>query len=357
MRQVAWRPRAIALATLLIFGSATGFSKENAKGIRPGSPLRRTDLGQAFSSAVCERKAGSLPFDAWAAGVYDAQIEGRFMNRRDGLPVDAERLEHKAKALALVRGLGGYSFGSCENGKRGWILALPAPHPVRVVAKGRLQMPVQDLAARCETYRVDFASSRSFEAKELQLERGIVDSLRLGDGVLSITCQPKMPRWRGPVLWFLVPTGIGPQRAAPESEALSAKVESLGPWINRIRGKAGLRPFSFPGRLKAQADILAVDGSVTHDRQLLKKVSDHLGNERVKLLGEDRVKGDSTEVMAWLLWNSPRHRALILNREATAAGLAIKEVGQEKLAVLITAREETSAVSQAPVSRSKGKVR
>jgi hypothetical protein len=98
-------------------------------------------------------------------------------------------------------------------------------------------------------------------------------------------------------------------------------------------------------------NILAVDGSLSHDRLLLKKTAALLEDTaKLRLIGEDRVKGKDAHAMAWLWWNSPRHRSLILNTEATAAGLAARGLGEEQLAVLAVA-------TTAPLKTAKGSSR
>ena len=65
-------------------------------------PQRRTDAAK-FTEAACSPAEGGLPSKAWAAGVFDAQVEGRLIRTRSGLAVDADTLDRKARALARVK--------------------------------------------------------------------------------------------------------------------------------------------------------------------------------------------------------------------------------------------------------------
>ena len=89
--------------------------------------------------------------------------------------------------------------------------------------------------------------------------------------------------------------------------------------------------------LDAQAELLSIDTSVAHDRLLLKRVAAGLGSHDLHFVGEDRARAADLSRVAWLLWNSPRHRALLLDKSATHAGIAIKEVRGEMLAVVVAA--------------------
>lgn len=111
-------------------------------------------------------------------------------------------------------------------------------------------------------------------------------------------------------------------------------------WINAVRRAESLKPVVFKNSLNDEASVLAIDPTLTHNRAMLRKVGDSLDAGNVRLIGEDRVKGRTAEVMAWLLWNSPRHRALLLDKSATVAGLAVKDLRDETLVVLVFGEDQ-----------------
>lgn len=337
---------AILLASL---AALPAFGKTDAK---------KRDLGADFSTAVCDASLGGLPTKAWTLQVFDAQVEGRRITPMGGLKLSQEQLDRKAKTLARLRGAGGYASGLCKDGT-GWAVAMPASAAIIAEKNRRVKLPLTDLAANCESYRADFAAAGEGQPKALAIVAGGLPADRLGDGVIGVTCQPKAPRWRGPTLWFLYPTGNGPAASVPEAEIFAESpampvADLLAAWVNRVRIKEGLKALEFKAELTEQAGLLAVDGSLSHDRNLLKKTAALLADTaQLKLLGEDRVRGKDAASMAWLWWNSPRHRALLLNPDATSGGLASRGLGEEQLAVLAVAAG--APLQTAKAAKRKGK--
>jgi hypothetical protein len=301
-------------------------------------PVER-HVDAAFAATLCPGSAADRRVAAWQAGVYDAQVEGRFLEPVAGRPVTSADAARKARTLADAKRYGSYASGTCANGAA-WALAFPSPTGLaKADAKGRLRLPAA-LDDACKSVRADFAAAASGQTKALSIAGNAVSVAGLGDGTLAVTCQPRAPRWQGPVLWYLAPVGAGPAKEPPEADALAAAApvpSTLASWINRVRRSEGLAALESAPELDAFAKDLAADGSLVHDRQQLGKVADQLKARELRFLGEDRVKGPDARAMAWLLWNSPRHRALLLGKDATTLGLGLRAVGGEQLAVLVTA--------------------
>ncbi len=333
-----------------------------AGGTAIGKGAVKRDLSAAFGDAVCTGGLSTNPSQAWERKVFDAQLEGRLVSPLGGLRLSSEQMEHKAKALAHTRGAGGYAYGMCKDGS-GWAVAMPAPEPLLADASHRIKIPLVALQQRCESYRVDFAAKDHGAPKEMAIEAGGISTKNLGDGVLSVTCQPKTPRWRGPVLWFLYPTGLGPDQIVPEAEVFAEAPampvhDQLAAWVNRIRRREGLKALEFKAELAEQAGLLAIDGGLSHDRVLLKKTASLLDETaKIHLIGEDRVRAKDAASMAWLWWNSPRHRQLLLNTDATVGGLASRAVGDEKLAVLAVGSAPSAKTAKANAARPKAQKR
>lgn len=302
------------------------------------SARSRGGLGLAFGNAVCPGGSPDRRAAAWTANVFDAQVEGRYLEKIGARPVRQVDAERKAKTLAQTRRYGSYAAGVCANGD-GWAIAFPAPVGLAPIdLAGRLHLPGDALASRCEGFRADYAKSEGGAPVPLAIRNNIVDIGKLAAGTVSITCQPKTPRWQGPILWYLRPVGKGPADAIPEADALAQASEpaaALTTWINRVRRKEGLAAVEIAAAASEQAALLAVDGSLTHDRQGLRKAEALLKTQDIRFLGEDRVRGIAAQDMAWLLWNSPRHRGLILNKDATTLGVGVRGLGTESLAVII----------------------
>jgi len=305
-------------------------------------PQWRQDLGPAFGAAVCAGEVGGKPFAVWAAQAYDAQIEGRVVASRSGHTVALDQLGIRARSLASLRSMAGYSFGLCAGGQRGWIAVVPAPKPLQL-GREQVALPMQELERLCSTYRVDFAAREGGVAgglKSMGISSGIVSVKGLGDGVLSLSCQPRTPRWQGPVLWYLAPVGRGPEMGPPDAESFAAAsaTSALVPWLQRFRAKQGLVPLASSDQLNEAAANLVADGSLVHNRQLLQKAATATKVKGTQLLGEDRVRAHDVASMAWLLWNSPRHRQLLLNNDANAIGLASRAIDDDQLAVIVVGR-------------------
>lgn len=322
--------------TLFTFTSAVLLS-----GAAPSdmTSVRRDDLPREFSTLVCEGNMGSLPQIAWNLGVYDAQLEGQFLSRIGLKKLDPTTVAQRAQTLAVMQRAGGYAYGLCDHGRRGWIMALPAPAPILSPSANSLQLPSAALAERCQSFRIDFAGNQDLFPRQLQANNGRLNIDGLGDGVVSLTCQPKTPRWQGPVLWFLYPVGKRSPGVVPAADALTATedgLNSLHGWVNKIREMAHLAPLVSSEALNDAADKLAVDHSLTHNRTLLKGAAKLLGDLDINMLSEDRIKGPNLHTIAWLLWHSPRHRESILRRDASMVGLSSAGQGHNQMIVLVT---------------------
>jgi hypothetical protein len=310
----------------------------------PG-PVARADAKEALTQAACGTDLGSAkaaaPTAAWSAGLFDAQIEGRLVTKIAGSLVRMERLEHKARALARLRHYGAYTYGPCADG-RAFVAALPAPTALARGKDGSVTLPAAALAQRCTSYRVDFAPREKGEVRELRAVGGKFAARQiksLGDGVASVTCQPRAPRWQGPMLWYLFPVGQGPLEAPPQPDALAGPsvADALTSWVNRVRVENGRGAVERSAALANDAELLLTAPGLTHDRSLIAKVQAAATERRERFLGEDRVQGQDARAMAWLLWNSPRHRSLVVDPDATVCGVAVREGEVESLAVLACA--------------------
>ncbi len=317
--------------------------------------VKRTDVATSFGAVACAETPDERPLAAWAAGVFDAQMDGRRAALRAGRAPTMAELERKARAIARVRHFAGYAAGSCPDGS-GWAVALPSAEPLKVDAKtGALHLPASLIDA-CASFRVDFAPTDGFTTKQLGAARTVA-AKDLGDGVLGVSCQPPRPRTQGPVLWFLAPVGKGPSEIVPESAAFGGggtTLQRLESWILAVRRAAGAQPVVFKREMNEEASILAINPSLNHDRELLKKVGESLDAGEIKLLGENRVKGRDPERMAWLLWNSPRHRELLLNGSATVAGLAARDDRGETLVVLVLGQDQPLKTAKGTTKKRKG---
>ncbi len=314
----------------------------------------RPDVSQRLGAVVCAAEPDNRPLGAWKQGVYDAQLDGRRVDLRAGRSPSKDELDRKAHALALTRGYLGFASGLCPDGT-GWAATTPSPAPLTVENDGKITLP-RTLDAACESYRVDFAASSGGPPTTLGAPHTVATA-KLGDGVLSVTCQPPKPRFQGPVLWFLVPVGKGPAAELPAAAALADDRQPLPArlmsWVNAMRRAESLKALVFKKEMSEEAGVLGIDPTLTHNRAMLRKVGESLEANNVRLIGEDRVKARTAEAMAWLLWNSPRHRELLLDKAATVAGIATKDTRGETLAVLVIGEDQPVKTAKAGGKRRK----
>ena len=119
-------------------------------------------------------------------------------------------------------------------------------------------------------------------------------------------------------------------------------------WIKSSKGKLKLKPLSLNKNalLKASRELASVNSSVRHDRKGLIDVRKRLLEESsLVLIGENRVRSDDLGRMKWLLWYSPRHRSLLLDKDARELALFRKEQADgSRLLVLLFARPLASSL-------------
>lgn len=317
------------------------------KTIQSLTPVLRADLNAALGRIVCtpSKEPSSLPLRSWQRGIYDAQIEGQLLKPHAGATVALAEAQNAAKSLARVRRYRGIAAGRCPDGQ---LFAAATPSGRALQALGtKIVLPITELRDHCGEWRTDYAAAGGGRATQLFSNSSSspeIETKTLPPGTISITCQPAQPRWQGPVLWFLYPVGAGPDAVMPDLAAptppasanqLAIIRKHLGQWINRIRNRQGQKMLLDSVDLDREAELLAVDGNLTHNRLLLKHSADSLAEKKWRFVGEDRVKGYDLNELGWLLWNSPRHRNLLLSSEATGIGLAMKKLNGQFFAVIV----------------------
>jgi uncharacterized protein YkwD len=319
--------------------------------------LPRHDLDSKLAAVLCAsaKRPSALPFTAWRHGVYDAQIEGQLLRRTDGGKGRLEDAFDTARSLSRVLRYRGLVAGACPDGSL-FAAVTPSGKPLGV-AGTRVEIPTVELAAHCREWRVDYAPAHGGKPRRLAPLGVAIETKPLKSGVLSVTCQPERPSWQGPVMWFLFPVGDGPGTEVPylkgiavDKEAAGGDLEALqsalATWLNQVRAGEGLRALTLNKDLSQEADLLAIDGKLTHNRTLLKHSAAMLNGKHWHFLGENRAKGGSLRDLTWLLWNSPRHRELLLSEAATGVGIGVKKIGPQYFTVLVMGQSNAPAVAK-----------
>lgn len=305
------------------------------------------DLKTKIPALICSPNHNISTESAFAAQIYSAHLSGRIF--RSKTKISDSELKNSAIAHAKRLKHYGVSFGQCTDGSY-WIVSTPAPVSA-VISNNTIQIPYELMQNYCKDIFIDYGKWKGEISQSLDKKTQKLDITSFEPGIVAITCLPKFPRWLGPVAWYYIPVGHIKSFELPYAELIENNIQQnwqdvILLWINQIRRKENL-PALLQGDkfLSEVAEILAEHGQIWHDRNLLKILAEQASSHRVKLIGENRVLGQSLKEMALLFWLSPRHRNLLLNKDALYLASSIKNTGEKKLMVLVLASSEQKKVT------------
>ena len=282
-------------------------------------------LGDFFAAPEPE-KARRL----WDAGIYDASVT--FFTA-------GQKLD-EAAAQKLARSAAGdetrsFSFGDCPTEKprlkkteKSWLALFTAPTAAKITAN---ELNVGG-SSSCTEISVRWVGSSGVShplEKKSAKSKDDFWQLPAKDGVVTVTCGHDLPLAKpsdlGPELWFSIPTGKGPSIRAPHQELLANTQDtkkSFMTWINSVRADEKKMPLKRIDEASSMPGVpdLTSDSTPIHDRKSLRTMKE-LGNKKLGLVmtGENRVVAATLADSAWLFWNSPRHRDLLLDPKASHA--------------------------------------
>jgi uncharacterized protein YkwD len=317
----------------------------SALAVSYNSPVHRVDLYKKLHKTLCQKSPDALPFENWKLGVYDAQIKGEYLRSSRGR-ISPLSLVKKAKALASSRGHYGYAYGVCKSNKA-WLITTPSPEPLLFVGD-QMIFPNNALKRLCRQTKISFAGT--FGGQPLKLAhpkpRTLSASLnikKLPAGTIAINCRPKRNVKRGYTEWFLAPIGKGPLVKLPFSKSIPSSFnkhtsKKFLDWINTVRTKNKLKATRTAKALKAAAKTLSSNFSIDHNMNLLYQVTKKTAFSGLNLLGENRATAASPYQIAWLFYNSPSHRKLLLSPNAEFAAIRFTGKKTEKLAIFVNAK-------------------
>ena len=312
-------------------------------------PAFLPEMQDILRSTFC--KTGDLPQrqDLWQSLHYESSNSFQSIKPKQGKAIPTNKLALAALKIAKKKKHRSYSHGICKNGS-GWIFSSPADHRVFSQKKEVLSFNLKQAQRSCRNIKIDFAHGERDETRRLYrwtpkktLKSPIkINTAFLDSGVISFTCTP-LAKHEGHELWFMLPIKSPPQDPPFISLVSRTDISSLGLWVNALRKEFGLSPVADNNEfLNKSSERLAKKMTVKHDRRILKQEQKALSDHQLKLLGENRVEGENARDMAWLLWNSPRHRNLVLNPNATHLSIGNRAQNQRSLAVLVFAMEKGS---------------
>ena len=303
----------------------------------------RPDLQSALATRLCQSQSPLEARELWQLGVFDAQMQAAWIDADE--PIALADLLEAAQQQAAKSLHQGYAFGLCDS-RRAWIVTSPAPAAILRREADSIVAATSLLQGSCTHYDLDTAEAakgmpRSLQKKSLPTTDNVVINANfLKAGTVAVTCHPPGPATRGPELWALMPVGRWDYTKVPDFDAGQYQGSAgLKRWIEQLRASHSLKPLHLNKPImKRYARELLQATSIRHPRALLLTQAAELKKKKGKFLGENRVKASSSSEMAWLLWHSPQHRRLLLNKEANALGLELSRLDLDELAVLVLAR-------------------
>ncbi len=303
----------------------------------------RMDLQNKLGERLCRDQNPLEARELWQLGVFDAQLQVAWIDATD--PIALPDLEDEARKKADIVQHHGFAFGLCTPLKA-WVVSSHAPEPLFRIEGDSILLATSLMRDVCASYDLDAAEAekglpRSLQKKSVPLATHLqINPAFLKAGTLSVTCHPPGRTIRGPELWGLMPIGRWDYAQIPFFNAAKLKGSiGLKKWIEHLRASHKLKPLQLDRPILTRfAQELLQESSIRHPRALLLNQASELNKKKGKFLGENRVKASSSSEMAWLLWHSPQHRRLLLNKEANALGLELSRLDLDELAVLVVAR-------------------
>ena len=328
--------------SIMVFFLVSGWAQA-----QPSSSIQfRNDLYDALSTLVCSKESSPTMQDLWNIGIFDAGLKV-YQLKPALAPNTQDRLNRLGRELAQNNNHRGFLWGQC-SAQRHFIATTPSPQNF-TVKKGRFNLNTDTIRHHCHRMRIDYAHAfltkprkiLSMETKKLPKQISL-DLNLLDRGTLGITCKPKVPQWQGTELWALFPVGLGPLEKPIQFDFLKTdqSIQHLSRWVNHVRTAMNLKRLS-KGSIKVEElakPLIQKNQTIMHNRRQLKQISKKFKKINGRFLGENRVKSRDTAEMAWLLWNSPRHRSLLLSKKATHLTTLARKIKDEDLAVLVFAK-------------------
>jgi hypothetical protein len=309
----------------------------------PASAVERADLRAPLSTLLCGKDSLPTLNELWQANIFDADLQVQLIRRDDQLAVKAEDLAKLARELSVKQEAFGYAWGDCPDRKTGWIASASSPVPLtRTGSQLSLADDASLLKSFCRDLLADHADRLKGQTTALPRVGQGWNLESLGPGTVSITCMSLNPAWRGPLLLALLPVEGGPSETLASAQALdksSSPEQKLVDWVNALRAEDKLPSLKHATSGPLQASVLKISlhPTIRHDLRQIDSATREL-KKHYTLLGEDRVSGGQFRDMAWLLWNSPRHRNLLLNPRADTVAINVKRRGDKLYAVLLVAQ-------------------
>ncbi|MCX6116063.1 MAG: hypothetical protein NT027_00865 [Proteobacteria bacterium] len=295
--------------------------------LTPGRLLAENKLNfrkvpKSVGHSFCE--GNFAPIALWNGGLFDSQVEGKILKstaKLSSLDVGKVALEF-AKRMKYRS----YSFGFCTS-RVAWIVAFPALDGLSVV-DGRFLLTESSLRSCKGNIEI-----RSVSA---QVEVSILNDiakLRIlsHDGSekrnYAIECIPDDKYRDGPEEWFFYSTG----RAMFDlplglSGSILRSKESIASAINKIRIEHKLLPIKLNSSFEPMLNEIQNEFRIQHDLPSLIAFRSAVKKLGWEFIGESRAKASNVLECLKLMWNSPRHRDLLLSENVSEFAVDIQDI-------------------------------
>lgn len=284
------------------------------------APRVRDDLRVSAGALVCNHDKKLA--DAWQLAIYDVLLAIKLVNTN-------VKLGQQALGYAKRTNNFGYIYGKCPPKGPTWLLTVSAPYRP-LIGKGYLEF-VAELSNYCRDFVAMYAANGLFLPKTLKVTNRRILLPKKGNGIVALACrQPFKGSKHGTRLLYAVPIGKPTTDLVLSKKLVGTDKSSIIQWLTSVRKTLGRSAVT----LRKLNDSTATRFSVHHDRKELANINKKL--KKYTLLGENRVRAYSLSEALAMLWLSPFHRQLLVDKRARHINITINyRAGQVLLVMLV----------------------
>ena len=285
-------------------------------------PRVRDDLRVSAGNLVCNHDKKLA--DAWQLAIYDVLLAIKLVKTN-------VKLSQQALGYARQTGNFGYIYGKCPPKGPTWLLTVSAPHRP-LISKGYLEF-VAELSNYCLDFVAMYAANGLSLPKTLTITNRRILLPKKGNGVVALACrQPFKGSKQGARLLYAVPIGKPTTDLVLGAKLVGTDKSSIVKWLTAVRKTLGRSAVT----LRKLNGSTATRFSVHHDRKELTNINKKL-KKNTLLLGENRVRAYSLPEALAMLWLSPFHRQLLVDKRARHIDITINHrAGQVLVVMLVT---------------------
>lgn len=285
------------------------------------APRIRNDLRVSAGALVCNHDKKLA--DAWQLAIYDVLLAVKLVKTTTGL-------NQQALSYAKQTDNFGYTYGECPPKGPTWLLAVSAPYRPRI-GKGYFEFAAE-LSNYCREFAAMYASDGLSLPKKLTITNRRVLLPKKGNGIVALSCRtPPKGSKHGARLFYAVPIGKPTTNLVMSKQLVGNDRSAVVKWLTSVRKALGRSAVTL-GKLNKSTTTRF---TVHHDRKELANTNKKLKNHT--LLGENRVRAYSLSEALAMLWLSPFHRQLLVDKRARYIDVAINYRAGQLLVVMLVA--------------------